>query len=269
VFRYRDGVVSPIRDPAPHSVRDRESQTVRAVIELRELLLQGAFKPGERIREVPLAARLQVSRTPLHLALERLADESLLEARSTTGFVVREFSVQDVLDAIDLRGVLEGTAARFAAERLQSREETVVLSEDVEAARRLLRREMPGVDLIREYMLINANFHAHLLRLAKSSLLANSMERVLALPFASPNTFAFIAEPEELKEILLISNSQHAAITDAIVNREAARAEAVAREHSRIVRTGVTIALQERRVERIPGGSLIKFPALSDGGGAT
>jgi GntR family transcriptional regulator, vanillate catabolism transcriptional regulator len=257
-------VVPPASDLAPDSARDRESQTVRALIEVRELLLKGAFKAGERILEVPLAMRLRVSRTPLHVALERLTDEGLLEARPTTGFVVREFTVQDVLDAIDLRGVLEGTAARFAAERLQSRQEAAVLYECLEAARRLFRRPMPGVDLIREYMSINANFHANLLRLAKNSILADSMQRVLALPFASPNTFVFIAESEELRQVLMISDFQHAAITDAIVNRDTARAEAVAREHSRMVRDGITIALQERRVEHIPGGSLIKFPRPSD-----
>jgi len=49
-----------------------DSQILRALLEMRELLVTGAFKPGERIREVPLAARLNVSRIPLRLALDRL-----------------------------------------------------------------------------------------------------------------------------------------------------------------------------------------------------
>src|SRR5688572_1471432 len=85
---------------------------------MRELLLRGEFSPGERLREIPLAERLQVSRTPLRLVLDRLEQEGLLTARPTGGFIATEFSVQDIHDGIEIRGVLEGTAARLAAERL-------------------------------------------------------------------------------------------------------------------------------------------------------
>ena len=97
-----------------------ESQTLRALLEMRELMLRGAFKPGERLREVPLAARLNVSRTPLRLVLDRLAQEGLLRARPTGGFVASEFSVEDIRDAIETRGVLEGAAAHRFLESRQS-----------------------------------------------------------------------------------------------------------------------------------------------------
>jgi hypothetical protein len=50
---------------------------------------------------------------------------------------------------------------------------------------------------------------------------------------------------------------------DAILNREGTRAEAVAREHSRMMRRSVTLALNERRFGLIPGGALIKVPEAS------
>ena len=95
------------------------SQTGRAALVLREMLLEGHFQPGERIREVPLAAELGVSRIPLRLVLERLAHEGLLEVRPTRGFVVQRFSATDIYDAIELRGLLEGMAARLTAEKVQ------------------------------------------------------------------------------------------------------------------------------------------------------
>ena len=104
-----------------------ESQTLRALLEMRELMLRGAFKPGERLREVPLAARLNVSRTPLRLVLDRLAQEGLLKARPTGGFVASEFSVEDIRDAIEIRGVLEGAAAHRAAERFKTADEVAGL----------------------------------------------------------------------------------------------------------------------------------------------
>src|SRR5215471_12055158 len=89
------------------------SQTGRALLELRELLLKGEFHPGERLSELQLVARLGVSRTPVRLALHRLAHEGLLEATPSGRSIVREFTISDVWDAIELRGVLEGTAARM------------------------------------------------------------------------------------------------------------------------------------------------------------
>ena len=109
-----------IKTTKPPGIKSKaSSQTARAALALREMLVQGRFRPGERIREVPLAAELKVSRIPLHLALERLAHEGFLEIRPTRGFVVQRFSTEDIYDAIELRGLLEGAAARLAAERFK------------------------------------------------------------------------------------------------------------------------------------------------------
>src|SRR5580658_422787 len=95
------------------------SQTARATLALREMLVGGHLRPGEKIREVPLSQELKISRVPLHLALERLANEGFLEVLPKRGFRVPRFSVEDINDSIELRGLLEGAAARLAAERLQ------------------------------------------------------------------------------------------------------------------------------------------------------
>src|SRR4029434_10699098 len=94
------------------------TQVGRAVLTLRELVLKGQFPPGEHLYEPQLVARLGVSRTPVRQALSRLAHEGLLYMTGTGRYRVREFTMSDVRDAIELRGVLEGTAARLAAERL-------------------------------------------------------------------------------------------------------------------------------------------------------
>ena len=66
------------------------SQTTKATLGLRELLLSGAFKPRERVPELRLVEELGVSRTPLRIALMTLEHEGLLETLSGGGFVVRE-----------------------------------------------------------------------------------------------------------------------------------------------------------------------------------
>src|ERR1035441_10685386 len=90
------------------------SRTTRALLALRELVLSGEFVPGERMSELPLVERLGVSRTPVRLALARLEQEGLLRALPRGGYVVREFTQADIDDATELRGGLEGAAARFA-----------------------------------------------------------------------------------------------------------------------------------------------------------
>jgi GntR family transcriptional regulator of vanillate catabolism len=97
------------------------------------MILKGDFQAGERISELPLVAMLGVSRTPIRLALERLAHEGLLEPYPTGGFIVRGFTLDDVWDSIEMRGTLEGVAARLAAERVRS-------EADVEALRRYQRQ---------------------------------------------------------------------------------------------------------------------------------
>src|SRR5439155_1615178 len=96
---------------------EAESQTGRTVLRLRELILTGEFGPGKRISEHPLTVRLGVSRTPIRLALERLAHEGLLEPYATGGFIVRQFKLEDIWDGIEIRSLLEGGATRLAAER--------------------------------------------------------------------------------------------------------------------------------------------------------
>src|SRR5256886_4483475 len=93
----------------------------RAIVRIREMILRGELGPGERVAEAPLAELLGMSRTPVRQALPVLAQEGLLTEHQTRGYVVRGFSTADVLDAIDLRGVLEGLAARRVAERGASR----------------------------------------------------------------------------------------------------------------------------------------------------
>lgn len=239
-----------------------ESQTLRTLLEMRELILRGAFRPGQRLRELPLAARLNVSRTPLRLVLDRLAQEGLLKARPTGGFVASEFTVQDIRDALEIRGVLEGAAARVAAERSKTGEEVAQLRRCVQALDRLVRNTPADIEFFARYIDLNGQFHALVVDLAKSAMLRRSMEHVLTLPFASPNAFILTeTETQEGRETILLSQAHHRAIADAIVDGEGARAEALAREHSRLARTNLETALRERRLQiRIPAASLIKFP---------
>jgi len=239
---------SPKVQKMPNEKDSRSSsQTARATLALREMLVQGRFRPGERIREVPLAAELKVSRIPLHLALERLAHEGFLEIRPTRGFVVQGFSTDDIYDAIELRGLLEGAAARLATERLLDPGELEPMQEASREILNLVRSRKLGIDAFSRYIELNARFHRALLDLSRSRMLVRAVEQACSLPFASPSAFLnrqYISP--ELHDIFLISADQHCAIVEAIANREGMRAEVLTREHARIARRNLDNALKHR-----------------------
>ena len=239
------------------------SQTTKATLGLRELLLNGAFKPGERVPELRLVEELGVSRTPLRIALMTLAHEGFLEALAGGGFVVREFTRTDIDDAIELRGVLEGVAARLAAERLESDDELASLRELCRELDIVVRN--PSMDSFMDYLQLNQEFHVAFRALAKSPQLDRALEHALALPFAPPSALVMVhAALPESWEIFLVAQHQHVALVEAISRREGARADAIALEHARIARRNLDIALENRHLlDRVPGSTLLRLPAVA------
>jgi len=238
----------------------RLSQTMRAVLGLRQLLLSGEFAPGTRMSEIPLVDRLGVSRTPLRLALAKLEHEGLLEMLAGGGYVVREFTQKDIDDAIELRGVLEGTAVRLAAERGVSRRHLGALRSCCARMDKVVHEA--DVDSFVLYMDLNQKFHELLLEAAQSPVLERALEGVVSLPFASPSAFVLAqAELPESREILVVAQNHHRGLVEAIEHREGSRAEGLAREHARVARRNLEIVLSTRdALERVPGASLIRLP---------
>lgn len=225
------------------------SQSARATLALREMLVQGHLRPGEKIREVPLAAKLNVSRIPLHLALERLAHEGFLEIRPKRGFVVQRFSTADIYDAIELRGLLEGAAARKIAERMTDPRELASLANTSREILFLVRRSKLTIDDFTRYIDLNAKFHEDLIALSGSRMLGRAIERACSLPFASPSAFLKRQSiSPELRELFLISADQHCGIVDAISNHEGQRAEALTREHALVARRNLEDALKHQDI---------------------
>jgi GntR family transcriptional regulator of vanillate catabolism len=238
----------------------RPTQSTAALTDLRDMVLSGELAPGERQPEVQLSERLGLSRTPLREALTRLEQEGLLERAPTgLGYVVRGFTWTDVADAIEIRGVLEGTAARLAAERGPD-------ATNLAAAGAILARldtvvaHGPEVLDMAAYADLNAAFHAAVLDMARSPVLAREIAGAIALPFAGPS--AFLTEQTDVlafRRTLSGAQDQHHAILDAIAAREGSRAEAMAREHARLARRNLDYVRTVDRglIARIPGLSLV------------
>jgi GntR family transcriptional regulator, vanillate catabolism transcriptional regulator len=234
---------------------------MRAVLRLREMILTGALPPGQRVAELKVVSSVGVSRTPLRLAMEKLEHEGLLARRPAGGFTVQEFTVPEVQQAIELRGALEGVACRFAAERPAEERSMAEMLECVAGMDEVLRVPHPDVATFSQYVELNAAFHQSLVALSGNALLARLVDQVRSLPFASPSAFVLTqATSTESYRILLVAQEHHRAIAQAIGAGDAARAEALAREHARLALRNLDIATRdEESFRRLPGGALVKF----------
>lgn len=89
----------------------------KAYHEIRSRLLRGDYAPGERLSESELSAQCGVSRTPVREALRRLALEYFVRIEPNRGAFVIDWSREDIIDMFEMRSMMEGLAARKAAER--------------------------------------------------------------------------------------------------------------------------------------------------------
>ena len=211
--------------------------TERALIALRQKIVSGAMAGGQRLFEVALAEELQISRTPIRAALSKLAEEGLLDRMQSGGFMVRRFDLRDVTDTIELRGVLEGTAARFAAERGAEPELMQKAWQAVQRIDTVLAADIVDMSMYSKW---NTVFHDCLRDAAGSRVLIRELRRVTALPFAAPSAFLDDeAQQGRLRSGLLVANDQHRTILEAIEARQSGRAESVAREHARAAHRNV------------------------------
>jgi len=226
------------------------SQTVRAELRLREMILAADLAPGERIVELALVDKLGVSRTPIRAALLRLSQEGLLEPLSSGGYAVRTFTDQDVSDAIALRGMLEGLAARLAAERGCLDKQLAQAHALLVPIDALLASTQLDEAAFGDYVSLNEAFHAWLMETAASDVVRREWERVVGLPFASPSGFVLSqAHSPQARDRLVVAQDQHKQVLEAIASREGSRAEAIMREHSRLAQRNLTDALHRADAE--------------------
>jgi GntR family transcriptional regulator of vanillate catabolism len=234
------------------------SQSLKAVLGVRDLVFSGVIAPGERLSEINVADQLGLSRTPVRAALARLEQEGILEAIPSGGYSVRAFSQADVHDAIELRGVLEGTAARLAAERGVQPARLAAFKALVTRLDLVVGEPSAEMDFDR-YVALNAEFHEMLAGLAGSRIVQRELDRVMGLPFAGPSAFlnAQTGIPE-FRTSLQVAHAQHRAIAEAIEMREGARAEAIGREHARLARINLDFVMKDRAlIQRVPGLMLV------------
>ncbi|MGZ8178847.1 GntR family transcriptional regulator [Williamsia sp. SKLECPSW1] len=185
--------------------------------ELRDRIIDGTYKPGDRIVERDVAAVYDVSRLPVREALRMLDTEGFVEMLPTRGVIVRQLSKKDVSELFDVREALEGLAFRRAAEKLTKKDANRMI-----ALRNRARRALAVGDhaALHEH---NEQFHDMVNDLARNDLLVSILEPLegrLHWVFRQNN------DPQRLWD-------EHEELLAAIATKNADRAAQLAVEHVR------------------------------------
>jgi len=206
----------------------------RAYHELRQMIVDGEFREGERLTERALAERLEISPTPIREALQRLEHEWLIERRGPKTVVVAGANRRRLRELRILEAALRGVAARLAVENATDEELNQLASVHAEAVR--LARSRPGRATPARVLELTRRFHA--------ILDASAHNPVVTKMIATTTAFDFVTRLETIKRLGKDYPQQwvddHAQIVEALRTRDADRAEQLMRAH--ILRTGRYLA---------------------------
>jgi DNA-binding GntR family transcriptional regulator len=190
---------------------------------LKHEIVTGVHQPGTALREVSLAERFNVSRTPVREALRRLLHERLLE-RADRGLQVPRIDAREVIQIYDLRIMLEEEAAGQAAERGDSA--------DLMRLDALMDRDR-GLDSPDDQTRARCNleFHAALWAAAHNRVLEDLLNRLSTHVVHAPHSTLSVGHRWE--EAL----DEHQALVDAVAQRRPAEARNTARKHMETARS--------------------------------
>jgi GntR family transcriptional regulator of vanillate catabolism len=209
----------------------KPGQTV--LVALRKMIASGELAAGERLMEVPTAELFGVSRMPVRMAFRTLEQEGLLVPFGGRGFQVRSISPIEIAGAVDVRGVLEGLAARQMAEHGVTQEARDELEACLVQGDALFEKGHVTEDDLEVYHDMNMRLHRVIVEGSGNRAIADALSRNDHLPFASVTALA-VDRDNLIREYrrFNFAHMQHHAVVDALVNGQGARAEAIMREHA-------------------------------------
>ena len=153
--------------------------------------------------------------------------------QSVRGYMVREINEQEIRDAIDVRGVLEGLAAQLLAERGVSRGVQAVLRDCLDKGDALFETGMSKEDDLEIFHDFNMRFHETIIIESGNTAIADALAGNDHLPFASTSSLAFDFEQVEAENKRFnLAHMQHHLIVDALCNGQSTRAGSLMTEHA-------------------------------------
>jgi DNA-binding GntR family transcriptional regulator len=199
---------------------EHENLDQKAYQILKGLIIDRQLLPGDKIPQEKLAEDLGISRTPLINALKLLEQDKLVQSIPRRGFFVRHFNKLEMISIFELREVLEGLAARRAAENITAKQ--------VEQLKGFFKQFKGAKKItdIRTYAREDRLFHTFLLEAGAKEFLKSILEtyNVIIYSYQSISSEGLIQSPDDTLH-------DHLAVIDAVCRRDPEAAEKAMRRH--------------------------------------
>jgi DNA-binding GntR family transcriptional regulator len=212
-------------------IENRDTLHLKVCNVIREAIIRGDFKPGERLKQSELAEKMGVSRMPIREAFRKLESEGLIKLEPHRGAVVKSISIKDIQEIYALRSQLEKMAVLESVDLLTA--------EDIEQLT-VLVNEMETAEDADDFVQLNIDFHRLLVKRCRWERL-NSFIATLwnGLPQQTPHLLSGQIET---------SNDEHREILDAILRKDKETAAKLVSEH--ILRTGESLIASLQREDK-------------------
>lgn len=209
--------LKPMARVDPEALRTR-SRADFVYESLRDGIWEGRFAHGEHLREEEIGRALGVSRTPVREALQRLQQRGLLTVSLGRGLVVAQLTMPQVFELYAMREILEGSAARFAAQHAHSTEIDLLYRFQADLAN-------AGGDDSTTLIKLNRRFHQAIYEAAHNQYLLKTLDTLNdSLALLHSSTFRIPTRRTE-------TDREHRSIVEAIERHDLEAAEANARNH--------------------------------------
>jgi len=197
-----------------------ENLDLKVYRELKSMIVDRKLKPGDKILQEKISREFGVSRTPLMCALKKLEQEKLVRAVPRRGFYVRRFTMEEILEAFELREILEGLAARRAA--------VVIAPPQAERLRTFFKDTdvSDNAASIKRYSEEDRRFHQFLIELGGFDLLNDILENynIITVSYRIDLMEGLVRHPRE-------TLPEHHALIEAVASGKPDQAEKLARQH--------------------------------------
>ncbi|CUH88869.1 Carbon starvation induced regulator [Phaeobacter sp. CECT 5382] len=231
---------------------------------IRNDIITGTYAEDERLSEAQLCKTHNVSRTPVRLALRLLEREGLIRRNEGRGYIVHSPSVDDILQAVQVRGHLESLAARLMAQASDRADHLPDMAQAIETIDALIETGSVNDEMIRKMQAANRQFHSTILKACGNNYVGYTCEQISHLPMLAVGSMVFdravFETPEQLERGLFrlrLGNAQHKVLYEAIEKGDAVRAEGMMREHSHTMIEYIRIF--EKRDANLTVADLIAF----------
>lgn len=188
--------------------------STKAYKKLKQMIISGQLKPGERLNQVKLANQLGISRTPLLQAMNRLTSEQLTETIPRRGTRVRTFSNDDLLSIYEIRGRLEPYTCELAAKEM-TEDDINLLKENIINMEEAIKNNDESM-----FKTLDNEFHNIIIESTNSSFISEILEKYVPLMHAIN-----LLKPMEK------SIQDHKNILDALIEKDSLSASQLMRYH--------------------------------------